>query len=721
MIRKSHIVGVIAAVFTLSCSAQTWNNPHKGNIQQNVRYGAFTGAPKTLDPARAYSSDESLFLAQIYEPPLQYHYLKRPFALVPLTAAKMPTVTYYNKAGKPLPANTDPSKVAYSVYDITIKPGIYYQPHPAFAKNKQGEYHYHQLTRQQVDDIYTLEDFPKTGTRELVAADYVYQIKRLASPKLNSPIFGVMSKHVVGLTQYSKQLNKVSKQQAKDAFLDLRQHPLEGVKVISRYHYQIKIKGVYPQFQFWLAMPFFAPIPWEADYFYSQPGMAETNLTFDWYPVGTGPYFLEKNNPNREMVLARNPNFNHEMHPSEGMHGDKEKGYLDNAGQPLPFVDRFVFSLDKESIPRWNKFLQGYYDKSGISADSFDQAIKIDKNGEPILTQQMQQRGIKLHTTVSPAVYYIGFNMLDDIVGGNSERARKLRQAIAIAIDYEEYIAIFLNGRGIAAQGPLPPGIFGYQAGKAGINDLVYFWDGNKAKRRPIAEAKKLLAEAGYPNGIDPKTNQSLILHYDVASSGDPDQKAQLNWMRKQFAKLGIQLDIRGTQYNRFQDKVRTGNVQLFSWGWLADYPDPENFLFLLYGANGKVKYGGENAANYFNPTVDKLFEKISVMKNGPQRQAKINELLMLVRRDSPWIWGFHPISFSLSHQWNQPTKPHAMANNTLKYEKLNPSKRAALRKQWNKPVVWPIWLLIGFLIVLAIPLLLTYWRREKRPNVRRY
>ena len=140
------------------------------------------------------------------------------------------------------------------------------------------------------------------------------------------------------------------------------------------------------------------------------------------------------------------------------------------------------------------------------------------------------------------------------------------------------------------------------------------------------------MVEAGYPDGIDPKTGKALILNCDVNTRGDPGSQSKLNWIRRQFAKIGIQLNIRATQYNRFREKVRTGNAQMFFWGWLADYPDPENFLFLLYGPNGKVKYGGENAANYSNPEYDKLFTKMKNMPNGPERQAIIRQMLEILR-----------------------------------------------------------------------------------------
>lgn len=695
-----------------AANADGWNNPHQAAANANVRYSAITGSPKTLDPARAYSSDEIQILSQIYEPLLQYHYLKRPYQLIPLTAIKMPVVRYYDKNNKALAANAPLSSVAYTLYDIEIKPGIRYQPHPAFAKNAKGEYLYHHLSPEQVSDVYSIDDFEQTGTREMQAADYAYQIKRLASPKTHSPILSLMNKYIVGLKSYAKTLERAYQKIPADTFFDLRQFPLSGVKVLSPYHLQIKIRGVYPQFRYWLAMTFFVPIPWEADAFYSQPGLEDHNITLSWYPVGTGPYMIEENNPNKQIVMISNLNFRGEKFPVDGDSSLQDK--------QMPFIEKVIFVLDKESIPRWNKFLQGYYDKSGVGADSFDQAIKIGKDGKPDLTSTMKKRGIQLHTTVEPGIYYMGFNMADPVVGGYSEKKRKLRQAIGIAMDYEEYISIFLNGRGIPAQGPIPPSIFGYVEGEKGLNPYIYEWFEGKPKRKSLREAKKLLAEAGYPRGINPKTGKPLILNYDAATSGNPDDKAHFDWLRKQFARLGIKLNIRATLYNRFQDKIRSGKAQIFSWGWMADYPDPENFLFLLYGPNGKMKHGGENAANYDNPKVNALFTQIRAMPDGPARQQKIDALIQLVRKDSPWLWGFHPISFTLSHQWNSQSKPNPMARNTLKYEKIDTAKRQALRQAWNRPVLWPFFVLIACILLIALPLWYAYRRRLHRPTVKK-
>ena len=176
----------------------------------------------------------------------------------------------------------------------------------------------------------------------------------------------------------------------------------------------------------------------------------------------------------------------------------------------------------------------------------------------------MVNKGIRLEKAVKPSSSYMGFNMTDPVVGGYSRRAKLLRQAISIAVDYEELLSIFANGRGLAAQGPIPPGIFGYVAGEEGVNKNVYDWIEGEAKRKSEEVARSLLAEAGYPDGRELGKNGPLTLYYDTVSSG-AGSKAILNWYRKQFKKLGIELVVRATDYNRFQEKIRKGTAQIFS------------------------------------------------------------------------------------------------------------------------------------------------------------
>lgn len=687
-----------------ACDGGLWNDPYPAaDDGKPILYTAFTERPKHLDPAQAYSENEYEFLALVYAPPLQYHYLKRPYQLVPLAASGMPRVTYLDRNRRALPDTASAKQVAYSVYEIHIKPGMRYQPHPAFVPEN------YRLNASDMDGIHALNDFSKTGTRVVTAADYAYQIKRLVHPLLHTPIAGVMGEYIVGLKDYAATLQVATKAHPDD-FLDLNRYPLPGVSVVDDTTYRITIYGKYPQFAYWLAMPFFSPMPQEAERFYALKGMRERNLSLDWWPVGSGPYYLSENDPNRRMVLARNPYYDSEKYPDEGEPGDAQAGLLADAGKALPLIDRIVFSLEKETIPYWNKFLQGYYDASGISSDSFDQAVHVGVNGETNVSDDMKAQGITLSTSVATSTLYTGFNWLDPVVGGNSERAQKLRRAIAIAVDYEEFISIFANGRGIAAQSPIPPGIFGYRDGKEGINPYVYDWVDGAPKRKSVAEAKRLLAEAGYPDGVDAQTGQPLVIHLDTTAGGIGN-KSRIDWMRKQFDKIGVQLDVRSTDYNRFQDKIRRGDMQMYYYGWNADYPDPENFLFLLDGAQAKVAKGGENASNYSNPEFDRLFEQMKNMENSPARQAIIDQMLEILRRDSPWLWGYHPKNYVLQHGWLHNVKANIMANNKLKYWRVDAGQRDRLRREWNQRVLGPLWLSCVALLLLG----LWIWRALKK------
>ncbi|QEL64669.1 oligopeptide-binding protein oppA precursor [Oryzomicrobium terrae] len=709
---------LLAGLALASCSGE-WNSPYPASQSgRNILYTAFTDRPKHLDPVQSYTEDEITFTAQIYEPPLQYHYLKRPYTLIPATVEAVPEPRYLDAKGRSLPADAPADQVAQSVYELRLKPGIRYQPHPAFAVDEAGQPRYVPLDPATQGQVHSIADFPHTGTRELRADDYIYEIKRLAHPHLHSPIFGMMGELIVGLKELGVQLQQEAKGLPEGAWLDLDRYALPGVEKVDDRTWRIHIRGKYPQFAYWLAMPFFAPIPREVDRFYSQPGMAAKNLVLDWWPVGTGPFMLSENDPNRRMVLTRNPNFRGETYPCEGEPEDRTAGLLADCGKSLPFLDQAVFTREKESIPYWNKFLQGYYDASGIASDNFDQAVRLGGSGEATLTDDMRAQGIRLLSSVRASTFYMGFNLQDALVGGLTPEGRKLRQAVSIAIDQEEFISIFMNGRGVPAMGPLPPGIFGYEDGQAGINPRVYDWvanpalpGGGEARRKSVAEAKRLLAEAGWPNGRNAKTGEPLVLNLDTTSGGMGD-KARLDWLTRQFAKIDVQLVIRSTDFNRFQDKVRRGAVQLYFLGWNADYPDPENFFFLLHGKEAKALTQGENASNYINPEFDRLFERMKNMENTPERLAIIRRMNAILHDDAPWIYAFYPKSYTLSHAWLTNRKPIEVGNNTLKYQRVDAAVRERKRAEWNRPVLWPVLVAILALGVLVVPALRQARRR---------
>lgn len=702
-------------VVSLTACSDQWNTPYtETQTRANTLFSAFSAPPKHLDPVRAYSSNEWGIIAQILEPPLQYHYLKRPYTLEPLTLTQMPKVRYLNAAGQQV--SQDAADLTYSEVILTIKPGIQFQPHPAFVKNEQGELVYAQLSAAQLDGLKSPFELPNQVGRELVAEDFAYAIKRMAVRQNHSPILDTMSEYIVGLKDFSEQVSSERASAPKDAFFDLRPYQIDGVKVINDHELHIRLHGVYPQFLYWLSMNFFAPVPWEVLQFYAQPGLVDRNISFDTFPVGTGPFYLAENNPNKRMRLVKHPNYQPQFYPDGGLAEGMPTSLLRDAGKRLPLIDEVIYTLEKESVPYWNKFLQGYYDASGVSSDSFDQAVQVSVSGDLSLTGDMQSKGIHLRSGVEPTIFYLAFNMLDEVVGGYSADKQALRQAISIAVNYEEFISIFMNERGLAAQGPIPPGIFGHVDGAQGVNPYVHDWVDGEYQRKSLDYAKQLLTQAGYPNGINPATGRPLQLHYDAVASG-PDDRTRMDWMRKQFDQLGIELVIRSTDYNRFQDKVRKGDAQIFFWGWNADYPDPENFLFLLYGANGSVATNGAgiNSANYANPEFDALFEQIRTMENIPERLAKLHRMIEIVRKDAPWIWGLHPRSLSLYHSWYQNIWPNRLANNTLKYLAVDAELRVQKQAEWNRPIKWPLWLAGLVLFGLGFWTVWAYRQRQQQ------
>jgi ABC-type transport system substrate-binding protein len=715
LLRVAFLVAALWLAGLLSGCGQAWNDPYPAaEAGQNILYSAFTDRPKHLDPVQSYTEDEATFLYQIYEPPLQYHYLKRPYTLMPGAAAQLPTVTRIGRDGQVLDDSTPNDQVDHTLYEVRLREGVLFQPHPAFARNADGTPAYIPMPAAVLAQANGIGDFEHTGTRELTAADYVYQLKRLAHPNLHSPILELMSGYIPGLKTLHAELKAAAGQRAPGSWLDLDDFALPGVTQVDRYTYRIRVEGAYPQLLYWMTMPFFAAVPREVDQFFSQPGMAEKNLTLDWWPMGTGPYMLVENDPNARMVLARNPNYRGETYPCEGEPEDAARGLLADCGKPIPFVDKAVFTREKESIPYWTKFLQGYYDASGVSSDNFDQAVQMSAKGEVGLSDDMRDKGIELITSVAPTIYYMGFNMLDPVVGGDSERARKLRLALSIVIDQEEFISIFLNGRGSAAMNPIPPGIFGNMPGAAGINPQVYDWKEGVAVRKPVEEARRLLAEAGYPDGRDARTGEPLVVYLDTTSGGFGD-KAYSDWLLKQLRKIDLQLVVRATDWNRFQDKLRKGSAQLFYLGWNGDYPDPENFFFLLHGPQTRANNQGENAANYSNPRFDALFERMKAMRDGPERLAIIQEMNRIVQHDAPWNFAFHPKAYVLQHGWLKNRKPGKIVRNTLKYQRVDALERSVRRAEWNQPVVWPLALLGLLLVLILAPAVLRYRAHERQ------
>lgn len=726
---KRLIRWLFVAVLSLPLAAQSvvLNAPRDvEEYAEKTLFTAFGGrSPRTLDPQRSYSSDETAYTYGIYEPLYQYHYLKRPYTLVPRTAVRVVEPRYFDAKGRELPVDAPAEAIAVSVYDIPIQKGIRFAPHPAFAKDRNGNFLYHDLSYEEAKRKRKPGDFAERGTRELTAHDYVHGIRRIASPRVVSPILGTMSDHIVGLEDLARTLREqdrlLREKVGNDAYLDIDGVPFEGAEALDDHTLRIRVKGKYPQFSNWLTMAFFAPVPWEAEKFYSQRGFQENNFTLNTWPVGTGPFMMSVFEENRRHEMVKNPLFRFVPYPCEGEAGDKEKGYLAACGKPLPLVERVVFEIEKEAVPLQTKFLQGYYDSPSIDRVDTGLGYLTAMADSPEKLALYTKKNLRFPETVEASFWYLGFNWLDPVLGGGktpeeARRARLLRQAISIAVDWEENIAIFQKNQGIPAHGPLPPGLFGWRDdGPSAFNPVVYRkTEEGRVVRRSIEDAKALLREAGYPDGRDALTGKPLILSFDYQNAAQ-GSKAYLEWYQRQFAKLGIQLDIRATDYNRFQDKMNRGAAQIFLWGWVADYPDAENFLFLFYGPNGKVKYGGENAGNYENPAFDRAFERMKWLEDGPEKARAIDEMIRILQEDAPIMFGYYPKAAAAFHEWVLNAKPTSMVRNSLQYIGVDEALRARRIREWNEPVLWPLLLFVPAAWLLYRALRAEARRREER------
>ncbi|MDP6979302.1 MAG: ABC transporter substrate-binding protein [Myxococcota bacterium] len=656
------------AAFALSCS----NSPYPDRDDDvKILYSVYGEAPKTLDPAVSYNVSSSRIISAICETLLEYHYLKRPYELIPGLAAAIPE-----------PVERADGTVAYP---FALREGAMYQDDPAFELGEVGR-----------------------KTRPVVTADYLFALKRLADPAVNSPVAHIFSK-IVGLHAFGERLVERRKEPSFAALPLHEQYeavgPVEGLVAQGDYAFEVVIDAPYPQMLYWFAMPFTTAVPWEAIAYYDGN---EGRPRFADHPVGAGPFRMTHYDKQFRIVLERNPNWYGAMYPewkapgavypAEGEPADLEKGITSDAlaGRQLPFLDRVEFRREKESIPVFNKFLQGYYDKSGINKESFDKVMDGNQ-----LSEDMAAMGIQLDRVVDLAIYYIAFNQADETLGAPAgERGKKLRQAMSLAIDAEEYIELFHNGRGIPAQSVLPPGLFGYDA------------DYRNAYREPdLARARALLEEAGYPEGVDSETGSPLKLRFDTYATNSA-QLIPIRYLVDSWRKLGLDVEVESTTYNKFQEKVFNKAHQIFQWGWVADYPDPENFLFLL--SSGMAGPGGPNSSNYRNPEYDALFDAMKARPNDEVRAETIREMLSLLEEERVWIELLYRESFVLFHDWISHYKPPGFEFSTLKYQDIDAQARAEWRRENNKPVLWPAYVLLAISIAVIVPGIVTLIRERQ-------
>jgi len=520
--------------------------------------------------------------------------------------------------------------------------------------------------------IYFHDDkcFPAGQGREVTAADFVYTFQRIADPKVECPVLSTLQEFIAGLGPAYQEARKAGK-------FDYSK-PTGAITVIDPYTFRLNLLKAYPQIQYWLAMDFTAPVPREAVEFYDGKNGRDQ---FKFHPVGTGPYRVNEWLRGRLIRLERNPRYLATRFPRGGWPAQDDARFRPVAGAPLPFIDEVQFAVIRESIPGWLLFRQGYLDRTGVNKDVFNSVLTSSLT----LSKKYEKRGVRLFRDTEPATFYMVFNMEDPVVGKN----RKLRQAISTAYNETRANDIFSNGVNVKAEQLLPPGVVGHQAGFK-----------NPYRTENVLQAKQLMAEAGYPDGIDPKTGQPLELTLDViADNAEGRQAAEFE--KSQIEQLGLRCKLEENNWAHFQDKQDRGLFQINGGsGWNADYPDPENFFFLFYSKN--IPPEGSNHSRYSNPEFDKLFVQMATMDNGPARLAIIRRLNEILTEDCPVVLLVHTVVFSLNQPWMPRIAANAMVTGGLKYAWLDPVLRVEKQRQWNKAPLWPT-LSLGGLLALGV------------------
>jgi oligopeptide transport system substrate-binding protein len=586
----SGLTGLSLGVFGIGLTGCTKNSA----LDSSATYYASSPAKiKGLDPAFADDLYSGLEVTRVYEGLLQYSYLKRPYQLEPALAEAMPSIS---RDGK--------------VYTFKIKKDVVFQDDAAFKS----------------------EDQALNGKgRAVVAEDFIFSFKRLADPKLNSPMWWIFDGKIEGLNEWREAAQKSGKADYSAA--------VAGLKAVDAHTLEIRLKARSYQFIYTLAMPAASVVAREAVEAYG--------AEFLNHPVGTGAFKLAEYNPSSKIVYVKNPTFRNEVYPAEGNAGDKENGLLEDAGKRLPLVDKVVMTVFTESQPQWLNFMQGKLDAAPIPKDNFGQAI--GKDGD--LVPELKTKGIKLAKEAQLDVTHTSFNMTDPVVGKN----KYLRQAISLAINTPEQIELFYNGRAIQAEGPIPPGLAGYD------ESLKNPYNGPN-----IEKAKELMKKAGYEDGKGLAPLEYLTL-------ADSTARQMTEHFQKSLAPLGITLKVQTFSWPEFQQSLKNKKGQMWSFAWGADYPDAENFLQLFYSKNAAP---GPNDSNYSNPEFDRLYEQSLTMGDSPDRTALYKKMVAMVVEDAPWAFGVHRVAYGLSHPWLKNFKPHEFNHGMSKYYRIDTELR---------------------------------------------
>jgi ABC-type transport system substrate-binding protein len=478
-----------------------------------------------------------------------------------------------------LPAITDGGRT----YTLKLKPGIRFSSDPAF----------------------------KGQPRELTAADYAYSIKRFLDPKNRSQYAFLFEGKIAGL-------DKIAAAAKKSGRFDY-DAPVAGLEALDRYTLRIRLNETDFNFSHVLAFPLVGAVAREAVAAYGD----DTNA----HPVGTGPYVLRSYVRSSKMVLEKNPDFREMIWNAEaGADAADRQIAARMTGKKLPLIDRVEISVMDEAQSRWLAFRRRETDLEYQLEELAPKFMTADGN----LKAEFTAQGIRMDRSVDPEIIYLFFNTQERIggqpnpLGGFSRERIALRRAIAMSYNVDEQIKIIRKGQAMRAHYPIPPGVAGHEPG---------FRSGTPYDPR-LANA--LLDEFGYTRGADGYRQQPdgklLILKYFSMPSERDRQFDEL--MKRSLDKIGVRMEIqkeRFAELNKLADQCR---LTMRHAAWIADYPDGDNFMQLLYGPNS----GQTNSACYRSPAFDQRYEKSRRLPHGAERNRLYREMTRQMEVDTVWL-----------------------------------------------------------------------------------
>jgi ABC-type transport system substrate-binding protein len=402
------VLSALCLLFALTPGCSKKDDDGKSD-EMVLRYSLISKVTN-IDPGNMQDVYGNRIVGQVCESLYTYHYLKRPFEVIPCLAADMPVISE--------------DKLTYT---IPIKKGVLFHDDPCFPKGKG---------------------------RELKAQDFVFAFKRIANIKYASVHWGGLKDYIVGLNEFREYTK-----QFKTEFDADYSYEVEGLQAIDDYTFQIKLTKPWPQLIYDLTSVVTSPVSKEVVDYYQ--------IDAPVHPIGTGPYKLKTWQRGVYTELVRNENYREDYYPTEGEGSDLENGYLEDAGKRIPFVDRVIYRVIEEYQPAWLLFLRGEFDRLYIPKDNFDSAVDIATRSPK---KFMQDRHIEMTIRDQPSLYWLGFNMKDPVLGRN----QPLRKALSHAVNREQINELMYNNRWRIAHSLIHPLLDGYNPDLAELNYTAF-------------------------------------------------------------------------------------------------------------------------------------------------------------------------------------------------------------------------------------------------------